>query len=140
MPLRTARAAGYGNEQSPSCKKKKKRSRTIISYLTLLEKFFKFAEGVQYDQNPLYYGDKQIIESIKRVISNISAWGSLIHKQYKTDEWCRQLREMKERVRPDDIVDFDETEPAKKAKDLLEKAPYKQLTLLHPWKCRTDSV
>lgn len=47
---------------------------------------------------------------------------------------------MKERVRPDDIVDLDETEPAKKAKDLLEKAPYKQLTLLHPWKCRTDSV
>ena len=35
---------------------------------------------------------------------------------------------MKERVRPDDIVDLDETEPAKKAKDLLEKAPYKQLT------------
>ena len=35
---------------------------------------------------------------------------------------------MKERVRPDDIVDLDETEPAKKAKDLLEKAPYKELT------------
>ena len=35
---------------------------------------------------------------------------------------------MKVRVRPDDIVDLDETEPTKKAKDLLEKAPYKQLT------------
>ena len=51
-----------------------------------------------------------------------------MHKQLKTDEWHRQLREMKERLRPDDIVDLDETEPAKKAKDLLEKAPYKQLT------------
>ena len=76
----------------------------------------------------MYSLDKQIIESIKRVNSNISTWRSLVHKQYKTDEWHRQLWEMKERVRPDDIVDLDETKPAKKAKDLLEKAPYKQLT------------
>ena len=78
----------------------------IISYLTSLEKFFKFAEDVQHDQNPLYSLDKQIIESIKRVNSNISAGWSLVHKQYKTDEWHRQLWEMKERVRPDDIIDL----------------------------------
>lgn len=112
----------------PLLEEKKKRPGTIISYLTSLEKFFKFAEDVQHDRNPLYYLEKQIIESIKRVISNISAWRSVVRKQYKTDEWRRQLREMRERVRPDDIVDLDETEPAKNAKDLLEKAPYKQLT------------
>ena len=99
--------------EAPLVRKKKKRPGTIISYLISQEKFFTFAEDVQHDQNPLYYLDKQIIESIKRVNSNISALRSLIHKQYKTDEWHRLLREMKERVHPDDIVDLDETEPAK---------------------------
>lgn len=68
-----------------------------------------------------------MIQSMKRVNTNISTWQSVVHKQYKMDEWRRQLREMKERLWPDDEVDIDDTEPAKKAKD-LEKSPYIELT------------
>ena len=35
---------------------------------------------------------------------------------------------MKVSVRPEDVKDLDKTEPAKKAKKLLEKAPYTTLT------------
>lgn len=68
-----------------------------------------------------------MIPSMKRVNTNISTWLSVVRKHYKMDEWRRQLREMKERLWPDDEVDIDDTEPAKKAKD-LEKSPYMELT------------
>lgn len=49
-----------------------------------------------------------------------------MRKNYKKD-WQRHLKEMKVSVRPEDVKDLDETEPAKKAKKLL-KAPYTTLT------------
>lgn len=51
-----------------------------------------------------------------------------MRKNYKKEDWRRHLKEMKVSVRPEDVKDLDKTEPAKKAKKLLEKAPYTTLT------------
>ena len=113
----------------PLLEQKKKRPGTIISYLTSLEKFFKFAIRKQKEGDPRLKLSAKVVESMKEASSDIPAWRSVVRKQYKTDEWRRQLREMKTRVRPDDVKDLNTTEPGKKAIELLKKAPYVELSV-----------
>ena len=113
----------------PLLEQKKKRPGTIISYLTSLEKFFKFAIRKQKEGDPKLKLSAKVVESMKEASSDIPAWRSVVRKQYKTDEWRTQLREMKTRVRPDDVKDLNTTEPGKKAIELLKKAPYVELSV-----------
>lgn len=87
----------------------------------------KFAEDVQHDRNPIHFLHKHVIQSMKKFNTNMCTWQSVVRKQYKTDEWRKQLCEMKERLRPDNEVDIDDTKPAKKTKD-LEKLSHMELT------------
>jgi len=144
-PSLTARVAEYGNERS-HCWRGKKRPATIISYLSHSGEIFEVCRGrpARKESNTL---SGQTWYSLWR--SSTPTWPLVVRKQYKTDEWRRQLREMKDSLRPDNEVDIDDTEPAKKAKD-LEKSPYMELTpawycvvrdyLLCLWRCRMNSV
>lgn len=106
-PSLTARVAEYGNKRS-HCWREKKLGRPARQESNTLsgQTYDTVYEKVQHQHLHLAVSRAQTVQD------------GLVG---------RQLREMKERLRPDNEVDIDDTEPTKKAKD-LEKSPYMELT------------
>jgi len=46
----------------------------------------------------------------------------VVHKRYKTNEWRRDLTQMRSRVTTEDVKDINKTEPTEKAISLLEES------------------
>ena len=92
----------------------------MLSYLTTIQKFFEFiiAENQEPDSK-LPAIPETIILSMKRTVTKIPSWRSVIRNWYKQDKWWRDLHNMRTRVTTDDMRNINNTEPAKVAISLL---------------------
>ena len=74
----------------PLLDEKKKRPGTISSYLTSLDKFYKFIIHSQDEEDPALQVTPALLKSVKTAY-DWAAWREVIQKHYKDDEWRRQL-------------------------------------------------
>ena len=95
----------------------------MIFYLTSLEKFLNFAlEEQNKDDSNLPILDEKAVIGLGKVSHKLGAWPSTIRKEYMSDNWKTVLNETHNQVKPSDIKDFNETEPALQAKRPLRES------------------
>ena len=112
----------------PLLDSKQKRPGTIISYLTSLEKFYKFARDKQYDNDDNFILSSPTLEQIIRNSEQMTSRRAVVRKNYNTKERHRRLKEMKTRITVEDVADIDSTEPATRALGLLKEAPKRKIS------------
>ena len=69
------------------------------------------------------------MKGLGKVSHKLEAWHSTIRKQYMSENWKTVLNETHNLVKPSDIKDFNQTEPALQTKKLLEEAIMRELDI-----------
>ena len=108
----------------------KTKAETVISYLPSLEKFLNFVLEEQNEEDSnLPLPDEVTVKGLGKVSRKLGAWHSTIRKEYMSENWETVLNETCNQVKPSDIKDFNQTEPALQAKKLLEEAITRELDI-----------
>ena len=108
----------------------KTKAETVISYLPSLEKFLNFVLEEQNEEDSnLPLPDEVTVKGLGKVSRKLGAWHSTIRKEYMSENWKTVLNETCNQVKPSDIKDFNQTEPALQTKKLLEEAITRELDI-----------